>query len=133
MVATVSLRKLAFCAAVLALPVAGSGCAVALVGAAAGGTGYVYAKGQQEERFHAPVPRVHKAAIGALAELGLAASTDRGDQLTANIESEFADGAHVWIEIKEVEQGESKVEVRVGLTGDVDRAKRILAGIRGRL
>jgi hypothetical protein len=126
------MRKLAFCAAALAMPLAGGGCAVALVGAA-GGTGYVYAKGQQGDRFHAPVPRAHKAALGALAELGLSATADRGDNITASIESEFADGAHVWIDIKETSPAETEVTVRVGVMGDVDRARRILAGIRVRL
>ena len=103
-----------------------SGCFALLVGAAAGAGGMVWAKGKLEQEFNQPLDRVHKAGVSALKKLELPVVVDRKDKLTAKLESKFADGTNVWIDIESLTSKNTKVSVRVGALGDQMRSKEIM-------
>lgn len=114
----------------LALTFGVSGCAAFVVGAAAGAAGTVYVLGKLQEDISQPVPTVHHAAIAGIKDLELPLLEDKGDKLTARLESEFADGTHVWIHIGSTGESRARLTIRVGVMGDEVRSRQILAAIK---
>ena len=53
--------------------------------------------------------------------------------MTAHLESEFADGKRVWIDVDKTTDTVSTLTIRVGLTGDEARSREILAKIEAHL
>lgn len=107
-----------------------SGCVALFVGAAGGAAGTVYVMGKLTEELSYDVPAVHGAALNAMKKLGLTLSEDRADTLSAHMESEFADRAHIWIDLESVGESRTRVTIRVGLTGDEVRSRKILDTIK---
>lgn len=109
-----------------------AGCAVFLLGAGAGAGagGAIYVMGKLEDEVNASVPALRQAAIAALKDLDMPIVNDRGDKLTATVESRTADGKRVWITIDSMTPSRSKVSIRVGYMGDETRARRILETMR---
>ena len=107
-----------------------SGCVALFVGAAGGAAGAVYVMGKLTEELRYDVPVVHGAAQAAMKELGLALSEDRADALSAHMESEFSDRAQVWIDLESMGEARTRTTIRVGLTGDEVRSKKILETIK---
>ncbi len=66
-------------------------------------------------------------------DLDLKLSEDRSDKLTAHMKSEFADGTNVWIDMKSIAEGRTKLTVRVGVTGDESMARKIHEAIKRHL
>ncbi len=110
-----------------------SGCVALMVGAAGGAAGAVYIMGKLTEEVPYEVPIVHDAAKSALRDLDLTVSEDRADALSARLESEFADKSHVWIALDSVGDKRTKITIRVGLTGDETRSRKILERIQAHL
>ncbi|MFA5060322.1 MAG: DUF3568 family protein [Candidatus Omnitrophota bacterium] len=110
-----------------------SGCFPLLVGAAAGAGGMIWVTGKLEQQLNASVDRVHRASILALKKLELPILVDNKDKTTAKIESKYADGKHVWIDIEHVSKDLTKVAIRVGTLGDEVRSREILDNIMNRL
>jgi len=136
-------RKTAFarrCALVLclaALP-ALSGCVVlAALGigaaAAAGAGAVVYVKGNLTQTVNSPQAKVHDATVKALKDLQLAVLADKTDAMATKMESEFADGAHVWLTFESVNDQSTKITIRVGVMGEEQRARAILDKIQSHL
>lgn len=111
----------------------GSGCVALFVGATGGATGAVYVMGKLTEELGYDVPAVHDATMAAIKDLGLKLSEDRADKLSARLETEFADHAHVWIDLDSIEDARTRVIIRVGLTGDESRSRKILETIKRHL
>ena len=107
-----------------------SGCVALFVGAAGGAAGTVYVMGKLTEELSYDVPAVHGATLNAMKKLGLTLSEERADTLSAHMESEFADRAHVWIDLESVGESRTRITVRVGLTGDELRSRKILDRIK---
>ncbi len=107
-----------------------SGCVALFVGAAGGAAGTVYVMGKLTEELSDDVPTVHGATLNAMKKLGLTLSEERADTLSAHIESEFADRAHIWIDLESVGESRTRITVRVGLTGDELRSRKILDRIK---
>jgi hypothetical protein len=110
-----------------------SGCVALAVGAAGGAAGAAYVLGKLTDELNYDVPTVHAAATQAMNHLGLKLSEDRSDKLTAHMESEFADGTNVWIDMQSISEGRTKLTVRVGVTGDEVRARQIDEAIKRHL
>ena len=110
-----------------------SGCFALAVGAAGGAAGAVYMLGKLTDEVHHDVSVVHAAASDALNDLGLKPSEDRADKLTAHIKSEFADGTNVWTDMQSIGDDRTKLTVRVGVTGDEVRARKIHEAIKRHL
>ena len=120
------MKKLAGVLLLAGYVISTSGCFALLVGAAAGAGGMVWAKGKLEQEFNQPLDRVHKAGVSALKKLELPVVVDRKDKLTAKLESKFADGTNVWIDMESLTSKNTQVNVRVGALGDQMRSKEIM-------
>src|SRR5262249_38284641 len=104
-----------------------------VVGAAGGAAGAVYIMGQLKDRLDAPVASVHDATVAALKGMDLPIKEDKADKLSAHVESEFADGQHVWITIEADGEEGSRITIRVGVTGDEPKSRAILDALKQRL
>jgi hypothetical protein len=122
-------------AAVVAVALLASGCQLLLLGGAAGaGAGAAsYYLGKLEKTVEYDVPETHEAAVSALKSMELPVMQDRSDRISAHVESEFADGKPVWIDIEATGENDSRITIRVGYVGDRDRAMRILDAMEDRL
>ncbi len=107
-----------------------SGCVALFVGAAGGAAGTVYVMGKLTEELSYDVPTVHGATLTAMKKLELMLSEERADTLSAHMESEFADRVHVWIDLESVGESRTRITVRVGLTGDELRSRKVLDRIK---
>lgn len=110
-----------------------SGCLALAVGAAGGAVGAVYVMGKLKDELNHPVPVVHDATVAAMNDLGLKLSEDRVDKMSAHMESEFSDGPHVWIDLESVSGSRCRLTIRVGLTGDEVRSRKIYDTIKQHL
>ena len=109
------------------------GCVALAVGAAGGAAGAVYVMGKLTDEFNYPVPIVHEAAVAAMHDLELKLSEDKADKISAHMESAFSDGAHIWIDMESVSDSMCRVTIRVGLTGDEVRSRKIYDSIKQHL
>jgi hypothetical protein len=110
-----------------------SGCLALAVGVAGGTAGAVYVMGKLQDEFNRPLPVVHEAAVAAMKDLELKLSEDRVDKISAHIESSFSDGARVWIDMESVSDSKCRITIRVGLTGDEVRSRKIYDTIKQHL
>lgn len=109
-----------------------TGCFLVL-GAAGGTAGTVYVMGKLKDQINAPVPKAHQATLAGLKDLGLPIREDKADKLTAHVKSEFSGGTDVWIDIESASETVSQISIRVGLTGDEAKSRRILEAIKKHL
>ena len=117
----------------LALALLCSGCLTLAVGAAGGVAGAVYVMGKLQDELNHPLHAVHEAALAGIKDLDLPVLQDKEDKLTAQLESEFADGKHVWIDLDTVADSHTRITIRVGLAGDEVRSRKILDAIKKHL
>jgi hypothetical protein len=110
-----------------------SGCFTLAVGAAGGVAGAVYVMGKLKDELNYEVPVVHKATVAALGELELKLLEDKVDKLSAHVESEFADGERVWIDLESLSDARTSLTIRVGITGNEARARKIHDAIKRHL
>ena len=110
-----------------------SGCVALAVGAAGGVAGAVYVMGKLKDEVNHDVAAVHAATVAAMKDLDLNLSEDKADKVSAHLESEFADGKHVWIDLESIPENRTNLTIRVGLTGDEMRARKIHEAIKRHL
>lgn len=110
-----------------------SGCVALAVGAAGGVAGAVYVMGKLKDDVNHDVPTVHAATVAAMKDLDLKVSEDKADKMSAHLESEFADGKHVWIDLESIPEDRTTLTIRVGLMGDEMRARKIHEAIKRHL
>jgi hypothetical protein len=110
-----------------------SGCLALAAGAAGGAASAAYVYGKLTDELNHEVPVVHAAATQAMKDLDLKLSEDRSDKLTAHMKSEFADETNVWIDMQSIADDRTKLTVRVGVTGDEVRARKIHEAIKRHL
>ncbi len=110
-----------------------SGCLALAVGAAGGAAGAVYVMGKLKDELNQPVSVVHEATVAAMNDLELKLSEDKVDKLSAHLESVFSDGAHVWIDLESVSDSRCRLTIRVGLSGDEVRSRKIYNTIKQHL
>jgi hypothetical protein len=110
-----------------------SGCLAVVVGAAGGAAGAVYVMGKLNAEVNYEMSVVHKATVAALAEMELKLLEDKVDKLSAHVESEFSDGEHVWIDLEYLSDSRTSLTIRVGVTGNEVRARKIYDAIKRHL
>jgi uncharacterized protein DUF3568 len=110
-----------------------SGCLSLAVGAAGGAAGAVYVMGKLKDELSYGMPVVHQATVDALAELELKVLEDKVDKLSGHMESEFADGEHVWIDLESLSDSRTGLTIRVSVTGNEVRARKIHDAIKRHL
>jgi len=110
-----------------------SGCLALAVGAAGGAAGAVYVMGKLNDEVNHPVSVVHDATVAAMKDLDLKLSEDKVDKLSAHMESTFSDEAHVWIDLESISDSRCRLTIRVGLSGDEVRSRKIYDTIKQHL
>ena len=110
-----------------------SGCFSLVVGAAGGAAGAVYVMGKLKDEVNYDVAAVHKATVAALGELELKVLEEKVDKLSAHVESEFSDSEHVWIDLESLSNSRTSLTIRVGVTGNEVRARKIYDAIKRHL
>ena len=93
----------------------------------------MYVMGKLKDELNHEVPVVHSATVAALGELELKVLEDKVDKLSAHVESEFADGEHVWIDMETLPESRTSLTIRVSVTGNEVRARKIHDAIKRHL
>jgi hypothetical protein len=103
------------------------GCALFLIGggAAGGGAGVAYAKGELEQVHAASYDRAWDATLRALRALNIAVSQTQKDQISAKATGTKADGTAVVVTVLPVTKDSTSVRVRIGTFGDRSESERI--------
>jgi hypothetical protein len=103
------------------------GCALFLIGggAAGGGAGVAYAKGELEQVHAASYDRVWEATLRALRALNITVSQTQKDQISAKATGTKADGTSVVVTVLPVTKDSTSVRVRIGTFGDQSESERI--------
>ncbi len=126
--------KRRFCVfALLALYLFNTGCVSLLAGAAAGGAGYAWYKGELEETIPVSVSRMHRAVKAGLKDLEITVLQDHSDKLRSEVKAVMADGTKVSVEAESVGKSTTKLSIRVGYIGDENLSLRIRDAIKKHL
>ena len=115
---------------VIAIQLSGCSAAVLVAGGAAGAGGIVWVKGKLKEQLDSPLTKVHEATITVLKAFELRVEKDMKDKLAAKVESRFADGKRLWIDIRSISESLTEISIRIGVFGNKARSERILRKIR---
>lgn len=128
-----TIRKWVILAAILAGLVGLQGC-VAVVGAAAGGAGVAYVKGEAKKIYDAPIDRVYKAVLIAVKDdLGLIVYESHLAGVDGEIKARRLDDKKVEIDLDALTEKTTKVKIRVGTWGDEEYSGLIFSKIGQRL
>jgi hypothetical protein len=127
------LKRLTYMLCCISLFVNLTGCAV-LFGAAAGGVGTsAWLSGKLNDEINASYENTVIASKNALASLNMPITKEVKTSEVTQIRSEYADGQHVWIDIRPLTRTASKIEIRVGIKGDKAASLKILERIKREL
>ena len=102
------------------------GCVALLAGAAGGAGTAAWLSGKLSQEVNASFDKTLKAAKSALRSFKLKVTKETIEEKVAQVMSNYTDGRTIWIDIHRVSESTSRVEVRVGATGDKDIARKIL-------
>ena len=106
------------------------GCIALLVGAAAGTGTAVWLSGKLSQEVNVSFERSLEASKSALKSLKLSITKETVKEDLAQVMSNYTDGKTIWIDINRVSKTTSRIEVRVGVTGDKEAAHKVLDRIR---
>ena len=110
------------------------GCFAVIAGGAAGGGTAMWLSNKLTQEVNASFDRTIQASERALKSLGLAIASEKKETNVAQLKSNYTDGKEIWIDIRRVSEGSSKVEVRVGaVKPDKEAAEKILKTIQSSL
>ncbi|MEW6008250.1 MAG: DUF3568 family protein [Candidatus Omnitrophota bacterium] len=102
------------------------GCVALLAGAAGGAGTATWLSGKLSQEVNASFEKSLKASRTALKSLKMDIEKDTVKDNVAQLISTYTDGRTTWVDIHRVSQSISKIEVRVGMKGDKEVARKIL-------
>jgi len=109
------------------------GCVALLAGAVGGaGTG-VWLSDKLTQEVNVPSDKCLSAVKSALKALRLQITKETVKEEVAQVMGKYSDGRTIWIDINRVSQRVSRIEVRVGVPGDKEAARKILDKINRNL
>lgn len=109
------------------------GCAAVVVGAAAGLGTAAWFSGKLSEEVDMPRERSIPVTKSALQSMGMKIEKETITREVAQIIAIYVDGTTTWIDIRAVSKKRSRIEVRVGVTGNQEASRRILDAIKKRI
>lgn len=109
------------------------GCVALLAGAAGGAGTAVWLSNKLTQDVNAPAARVVNAAKASLKKMKLNVDKETTTEDVTQIISEYTDGKKVWVDVHQVTEKSSRLEIRVGVVGDEEPARKILDEILKRL
>ncbi|MCQ9207953.1 MAG: DUF3568 domain-containing protein [Omnitrophica bacterium] len=102
------------------------GCAVLLVGAAGTAGTAIWLSGKLNQEVDASVDEASQASKAALEALNFQITKETLTSDFVQLKSNYTDGEIIWIDIRRISEAVSRIEVRVGVPGDKDSARRVL-------
>lgn len=117
------------------LSLAGSGCAVLVLGgaAAAGAGGYAWYSGELKSSEAVPYDKAVNASQAALKDLGYSLTETEKDALRAKMTFRGAADAKVVVTVNKMSASVSEICVRVGTFGDKTKSVGIMDAIKRKL
>jgi hypothetical protein len=106
-----------------------SGCIFLLAGAAGGLGTAVWLEGKLTQDFNKPYDRCVQATKSALQSMKLEITKETATTEVTQLMSKYTDGKTIWIDVKKTTEAATRVEIRVGATGDKEAASKILKKI----
>ena len=106
-----------------------SGCIFLLAGAAGGLGTAVWLEGKLTQDFNKPYDRCVQAAKSALQSMKLEITKETATAEVTQLMSKYSDGKTIWIDVKKLTEASTRIEIRVGATGDKEAASKILKKI----
>ena len=120
------LKKIGLCVYLVSCALGLSGC-FALVAGVAGGAGTaVWLSGKLTQEVNKPYGRTVDAVQDALKSMGLAITKETKEDRIAQIMSNYTDGKTIWVDVRLVSEKVSRVDVRVGASGDKEAEQKIM-------
>lgn len=107
-----------------------SGCAVILAGAAGGAGTAVWLSGKLTLEAKASFDKSIKASRSGLKALDMPIEKETVTKSVAQIIAKHNDGRKVWVDIHKITNTSSRIEVRVGATGDKAAAQKVMDKIQ---
>jgi hypothetical protein len=105
-----------------------SGCALFVVGAAAGAgaAGYAYVDGEEKATESASLDRTWNATLAAMKDLEFPVTSQAKDALTANLTARNASNTSISIKLEKLSSTSTEIRIRVGTFGDETLSRTIL-------
>ena len=127
--------KLWIAALMTSFLVLGNGCALMVVGAAAGAgvAGYAWVDGEIQSTEAASLSRTWNATLAALKDLEFPVVSQTKDALEGNVTARNAKNTTIKIKLKYVSKTATEIRIRVGTFGDESLSRTILNKINSRL
>jgi len=103
-----------------------SGC-FALLAGVAGGTGTaVWLSGKLTQEINKPYDRTVNAVKDAFKSLDLPITKETKSETVAQIMGNYTDGKTIWVDVRRVTDQASRVDVRVGASGDKAAEQKLM-------
>jgi len=103
-----------------------AGCVAVVAGAAGGAGTATWLGGKLTQQVNASFAKAQKATKSALAALKLTITKETVKEDVAQFVGDYTDGRSFWIDIRPVSTTESRLDIRVGVPGDVDASRKVL-------
>ena len=126
-------KKFMYAALGLALAVSLCGCALLLAGAAGGAGTAFWLSGKLSDEVGGSYDQTIAATKKGLTDLDMIVAKETKTDEVAQIRSKYIDDSEVWIDIRPLSEKSTKVEIRVGVTGDKTASTKILESIKNNL
>ena len=102
------------------------GCGFLIAGAAGGAGTAVWLANKLSQEVDVPMAKATVATKSALNKLNLEIVKEVNKDDVSQFISKYYEGQRTWVDIHKTSEKTSRIEVRVGLTGDEDAARKIL-------
>ena len=107
-----------------------SGCALLVAGAAGGVGTSAWLGGKLSQEVNVSMDKGTLAAEKAMTALKLKVTKKTSKDEVVQLIGEYYDGRQIWIDIRRISTTSSRIEVRVGATGDKEAADKIMTKIQ---
>ena len=106
------------------------GCVALLAGAAGGAGTAAWLSGKLSQEVNVSFDRALQASRRGLESLKFRVTKETLKEDVAQLMSKYSDGRTIWVDVYRVADSASRIEVRVGATGDKEAAQKVLNQIR---
>ena len=106
------------------------GCVALLAGAAGGAGTAAWLSGKLSQEVNVSFDRALQASRRGLESLKFKVTKETLKEDVAQLMSKYSDGRTIWVDVHRVADSASRIEVRVGATGDKEAAQKVLNQIR---
>ncbi len=126
-------KSILFLLGVALLGMTTSGCVALLAGAAGGAGTAVWLSNKLTQDVDKSMEKSLSAVKAAMSSLKLKITKETVKDEVAQIVGEYYDGKTIWIDVHRVTASSSKIDLRVGMAGDEEAARKIMDAILKKL